>query len=92
MMNTANFIRQRAIYKNWHNYQSRCQILRSQLGFNQVPSSRPQTCSGCRYYHGQSYGQSRETRHRLICGFHPYGWNQDENCPDWQTEDPLTEI
>ncbi|KAB0240944.1 hypothetical protein EZJ55_10545 [Microcystis aeruginosa EAWAG127a] len=24
----------------------------------------------------------------IICGFHPSGWNQEENCPDWQTEDP----
>jgi hypothetical protein len=43
----------------------------------------PKPALGCRHYHGQSYGQSRETRQRLICGFHPSGWNQGENCPDW---------
>jgi hypothetical protein len=35
-------------------------------------------CVGCRHYHGQSYGG-----HMLVCGMHPYGW-EEEKCPDWQ--------
>lgn len=35
-------------------------------------------CIGCHHYHGRVYGGNL-----LVCGMHPYGWN-DENCPDWQ--------
>ena len=35
-------------------------------------------CLGCRYYHGQVYGGNL-----LVCGMHPYGWD-DDNCPDWE--------
>ncbi|MCZ8192773.1 MAG: hypothetical protein O9326_24405 [Microcystis sp. LE19-338.1B] len=34
------------------------------------------------------FQQTLIMQERLICGFHPSGWNQEENCPDWQTEDP----
>ncbi|ACK71797.1 hypothetical protein PCC7424_3402 [Gloeothece citriformis PCC 7424] len=81
---TANLIQQQTNYRRWHRHQSKCQILRSQLGFNQVVSSRPAVCQGCSHYHGKAYGQSRTTRTRLICGFHPYGWTANDNCPDWQ--------
>lgn len=37
-------------------------------------------CIGCRNYHGQVYGGNI-----LVCGMHPYGW-EDENCPDWEQE------
>lgn len=37
-------------------------------------------CIGCRNYHGQVYGGNI-----LVCGMHPYGW-EDENCPDWEEE------
>lgn len=36
-------------------------------------------CVGCRHYHGQMYGGNL-----LVCGMHPYGW-QDDKCPDWQS-------
>jgi hypothetical protein len=35
-------------------------------------------CIGCRHYHGQVYGS-----HLLVCGMHPYGW-EDRHCPDWE--------
>ncbi len=38
-------------------------------------------CLGCRHYHGQVYGGNL-----LVCGMHPYGW-EDENCPDWEQQD-----
>lgn len=38
-------------------------------------------CIGCVHYHGQVYGSKL-----LVCGMHPYGW-EDENCPDWQQEE-----
>lgn len=81
---TANSIQQQTVYLRWHRHQSKCQILRSQLGFNQVASSRPSVCQGCCHYHGKAYGQTRTARTLLICGFHPYGWTLDKNCPDWQ--------
>ncbi|MBW4519526.1 MAG: hypothetical protein KME16_07470 [Scytolyngbya sp. HA4215-MV1] len=36
-------------------------------------------CVGCQHYHGQAYGGTL-----LVCGMHPYGW-QEEQCPDWQS-------
>lgn len=38
-------------------------------------------CIGCRNYHGQAYNGNL-----LVCGMHPYGW-EDENCPDWEQEE-----
>lgn len=35
-------------------------------------------CIGCSHYHGRIYGENL-----LVCGMHPYGWD-DRNCPDWQ--------
>ena len=35
-------------------------------------------CIGCRHYHGHIYNGNL-----LVCGMHPYGWEQ-ENCPDWE--------
>jgi hypothetical protein len=81
--NLHNFLR-KAAYARWHRAESKRQILRSQLGFNEIPSSRPKPCIGCIHYHGLAYGYSQETRTALICGFHPYGWQQDSHCPDWQ--------
>ncbi|MBF2020665.1 MAG: hypothetical protein IGR93_11320 [Hydrococcus sp. C42_A2020_068] len=85
-ISTANLLRHRAISRCWHRHQSQCQILRAQLGFDRVESSRPLACQGCRHYHGKAYGLTRTTRIRLICGFHPYGWMEKEGCPDWQGE------
>ena len=36
-------------------------------------------CSGCRHYHGRTYGD-----HFLVCGMHPYG-AQTQSCLDWET-------
>jgi hypothetical protein len=35
-----------------------------------------ETCVGCRNFHGAN---------KIVCGMHPYGWEQDDNCPDWQS-------
>lgn len=44
-----------------------------------TPEEHP-ACVGCHHYHGQVYGGNL-----LVCGMHPYGW-EDENCPDWEQE------
>lgn len=54
------------------------------LGFpySVEPSSEKNpACIGCRHYHGQVYSGNL-----LVCGMHPYGW-EDENCPDWEQEE-----
>lgn len=43
--------------------------------FNEHPA-----CVGCRHYHGQSYNGVP-----FVCAMHPYGWDSDANCPDWET-------
>ena len=83
-METANLSRFRLLKKRRHFDQSRCHVLRSQLGFNQVESTRPKTCIGCCHYHGKFYGYNRDQRSQLICGFHPMGWVNSEPCPDWK--------
>jgi hypothetical protein len=85
-LQTANLLRYRAIYRNLHRYQQRCQILQSQLGFDRAVASRPSACVGCDRYHGIAYGQTRATRTLLVCAFHPYGWLDSSPCPDWQGE------
>ncbi|MGY6530995.1 MAG: hypothetical protein ACXITR_13810 [Cyanobacterium sp.] len=37
-------------------------------------------CVGCANYHGRRYNGNL-----LVCGIHPYGWN-DEHCPDWKDQ------
>jgi hypothetical protein len=32
-------------------------------------------CVGCRNFHGEN---------DIICGYYPYGWNENCACPDWQ--------
>lgn len=39
--------------------------------------SRPPSCTGCVHYHGVTYGGNR-----LICAFHPYGWDGEGPCVD----------
>lgn len=80
----ANYFLRKADYARWHRLQSKQHILRSQLGFTEVASARPKACQGCEHYHGIAYGYSRKKRTVLVCGFHPYGWQQDAICPDWQ--------
>lgn len=43
-----------------------------------TPDKYP-ACIGCHHYHGQVYGGNI-----LVCGMHPYGWDND-NCPDWKS-------
>jgi len=37
-------------------------------------------CIACRHYHGEVYSGNL-----LVCGMHPYGW-EDATCPDWEQE------
>lgn len=80
---TANYLLHKASHAQWHRQQSKEHILRSQLGFKDRSLGRPKVCEGCMHYHGVAYGYSRANRTMLICGFHPYGWQTDTNCPDW---------
>lgn len=73
----------KADYARWHRLQSKRHILRSQLGFNDLPPSRPKPCQGCAHYHGVAYGYSQGQRTPLVCGFHPFGWQTSDLCPDW---------
>ncbi len=82
----ANLIQRQAVYRYWHRYKSQRYILRTQLGFDRLQTSRPEACIDCLHYHGKAYGQSNATRTPLICAFHPYGWIQSNCCPDWQDE------
>jgi hypothetical protein len=40
-------------------------------------------CVGCRNYNGSMFGGNL-----LVCGFHPYGW-QEGQCPDWEGDEAL---
>lgn len=79
----ANYLIRKAHYTHWHRTQSKQQILRSQLGFNDIAFSRPKACVGCENYHGVAYGHRQETRTVLVCGIHAYGWQEEMPCPDW---------
>ncbi|MEM8602732.1 MAG: hypothetical protein AAGF24_02710 [Cyanobacteria bacterium P01_H01_bin.121] len=85
---TANYLLRKAQLARWQRQQAREQILRCQVGFATTKPDRPLACVNCRYYHGVPYGQHRDRRVVLICGFHPCGWQQTLPCPDWQ---PLSE-
>ena len=45
-----------------------------------TPEEHP-ACVGCCHYHGHVYGGNL-----LVCGMHPYGW-EEENCPDWEQQE-----
>jgi len=45
----------------------------------EVLDSMPIPCHGCEDYCGQTHGGDR-----LICGIHPYGWKDGNDCPDWR--------
>jgi hypothetical protein len=70
----ANFSQRQTVYRYWYRYKSQSYILRTQLGFERLTTSRPQACLNCFHYHGKAYGQTNATRTPLICAFHPYGW------------------
>ncbi|MGF1458992.1 MAG: hypothetical protein ACFBSG_08185 [Leptolyngbyaceae cyanobacterium] len=82
----ANYrCRQRA-YKRWQEGLLKRQILRSQIGFVDMSTTRPPVCTGCTNYHGHAYGLHKDQRVQLICAMHPYGWQGDAPCPDWCAE------
>ncbi|MEB3213722.1 MAG: hypothetical protein VKL39_20405 [Leptolyngbyaceae bacterium] len=89
---TANYRARKVEYDRWHRYQSKIQILRSQLGFYEAKEARPAACKGCTHYHGIAYGQNRDTRTVLVCGFHPYGWQGESSCPDWQSVESVDSL
>lgn len=72
-------------YRRWHQGQLKRQILRSQIGFAGTFTARPVPCIGCRHYHGHAYGLQRAQRVPLVCAMHPYGWQADGPCPDWES-------
>ncbi len=47
--------------------------------FVEPTAERHPACIGCNYYHGHAYSGNL-----LVCGMHPYGWD-DSNCPDWKS-------
>ena len=83
MFDLANHIGRQRAHQQWHRWQSKRQILRSQVGFVSTSSLRPRACRGCSNYHGLRYGLSGN-RVALTCAMHPFGWHQDGACPDWQ--------
>jgi hypothetical protein len=52
----------------------------AEIFINYVEPSPEQypACVGCQNYHGYVYGGNV-----LVCGMHPYGW-EDKECPDWE--------
>ena len=79
----ANYLFIKRDYMRWRRLQSKLHILRSQVGFTDTTCLCPKACQGCTNFHGLSYGATRETRTVLICAFHPYGWLEEDPCPDW---------
>ncbi len=50
-----------------------------ELGVYITPSATVHpACRGCRNYYGYAHNGNL-----LVCGMHPYGWD-DGNCPDWE--------
>jgi hypothetical protein len=82
----ANYRCRERAYQRWHQSQLKRQILRSQIGFSETSTSRPSACVGCANYHGLAYGTQKDQRTPLICAMHPYGWQAEAPCPDWQAE------
>jgi hypothetical protein len=86
LFHRANDMCRRRAYEQWQRGKSKQQILRSQVGFGAISSTRPHPCQGCTHYHGIAYGTSRARRSLLVCGMHPHGWAGGEGCPDWRAE------
>ncbi|NEQ42362.1 MAG: hypothetical protein F6K00_01890 [Leptolyngbya sp. SIOISBB] len=83
----ANYRCHQRAYQRWHQSQRKRQILRSQIGFAEMSTSRPAACVGCANYHGHAYGTQKSKRTPLVCAIHPYGWPAGNACPDWRGED-----
>lgn len=55
------------------------EAFREQIASEQTAKlDRPNTCTGCIDYHGETYQGTQ-----LICGIHPCGYEGDK-CPDWR--------
>ncbi len=57
-------------------------LLEEDLAISYKVESTPEhhpACVGCQHYHGHVYNGNL-----LVCGMHPYGWD-DDNCPDWES-------
>ncbi|MEB3289654.1 MAG: hypothetical protein VKI82_07055 [Leptolyngbya sp.] len=86
LFNRANARCHHRAYEQWHRGQSQQHILRAQVGFASSPPDRPKACRHCAHYHGVAYGTCRARRQILICAVHPYGWQRETPCPDWQAD------
>ncbi|RUT01592.1 hypothetical protein DSM106972_066890 [Dulcicalothrix desertica PCC 7102] len=50
---------------------------RPQLQFKADFGTDIEKCLGCRNFHGAD---------KVVCGYHPYGWDSSCICPDWQPD------
>lgn len=87
LFHRANEVCRRRAYEQWQRGKSKQQILRSQVGFRAISSTRPGPCQCCTNYHGIAYGTSRVRRSLLVCAIHPHGWQGGGGCADWSTEE-----
>lgn len=45
--------------------------------YEEFSSFNLEICAGCRNFHGAE---------KIVCGIHPYGWDDSCTCPDWQSD------
>ena len=45
--------------------------------YEEFSSFNLEICAGCRNFHGAN---------KIVCGMHPYGWDDTCTCPDWQSD------
>ncbi|NJO59753.1 MAG: hypothetical protein HC836_16045 [Richelia sp. RM2_1_2] len=45
--------------------------------YEEFSSFNLEICAGCRNFHGAN---------KIVCGMHPYGWDNSSTCPDWQSD------
>ena len=45
--------------------------------YEEFSNSNLETCAGCRNFHGAD---------KIVCGMHPYGWDDSCACPDWESD------
>lgn len=50
---------------------------RPQLQFKADFGTDIEKCAGCRNFHGAD---------KVVCGYHPFGWDSSCACPDWQPD------
>ncbi len=64
----------------WNAVHEFVDFYRPQLEFKQyeeLSSFNLETCVGCHNFHGAN---------QIVCGIHPYGWDESCTCPDWQSD------